>query len=170
MIVYTNGTKLKEKEVREAIKKFDRKLFKLDAGDEETYRRVNRPINGLSLEEVVEDMIGFDGSEVQTMIIDKVGGNFESIESDNYLKLIARIRPTIVWFGDVDTPIPSDPENGSYFTIATTSQDRLLEIGDYVSKRISYYLQGQDSPEIRVMEVRPITPIHPHYRTIIRRK
>lgn len=169
-IVYTNGTRLKVKEIKEAVNKFDRKLFKIDAGDNETFRRINHPINGLSLEEVVDGMVGFNNPEVQTMIVDKTGGNFESIRSNNYLNLVARIHPRIMWFGDVDTPIPSDPEKGGYLTIATTSQDRLLEIGDYVSKEISHYLQGQDSPEIKVMQVRPITPIHPHYEKIIQKK
>lgn len=170
LIIYTNGTRLNEKEIREAIKKFDRRLFKLDAGDDETFRRINRPMNGLYLEDVVEGMHGFDNNcETQTMVVDKRDGNFESIKSENYLKLLARIHPRIVWFGDVDTPTPSNPEEGSYLTIATTSQDRLLEIGDYVSKGISCYLKGQESPEIRVMQVRPITPIHPHYATIIQK-
>lgn len=169
-IVYTNGTRLKVKDVRKALDNFDRKLFKLDAGDDETFRRINHPVNGLSLEKVVDGMVGFNNPEVQTMVVDKVGGNFESIRSDSYLKLVARIHPRIVWFGDVDTPIPSDLDEGSYLTIATTSQDRLLEIGDYVSKEISRYLQGWNSPEIRVMQVRPITPIHPHYAKIIQKK
>jgi|GEM_PF-6254978 len=168
-VVYTNGTKLKIKEVREAVDKFERKLFKLDAGDNETFRRINHPLNSLSLDEVVEGMAGFDCPEIQTMVIDKADGNFESIKSESYLQRAAKIRPRIIWFGDVDTPIPSGPEDGSYLTIATTSQDRLLEIGDYVSKGISKYLQGRDSPEIRVMQTRPITPIHPHYATIIQR-
>jgi len=168
-IVYTNGTRLNVKEVREAVTNFDRKLFKLDAGDDETFRRINRPINGLHLDEVIEGMMGFDNSEVQTMVVDKIGGNFESIKSEGYLQRVARIRPRIVWFGDVDTPTPSNPEDGSYLTIGTTSQDRLLEIGDYVSKGIPHYLRGQESPEIRVMQVRPITPIHPHYTSIIKK-
>jgi wyosine [tRNA(Phe)-imidazoG37] synthetase (radical SAM superfamily) len=169
-VVYTNGTRLNVKEVREAVAKFERKLFKLDAGDDETFRRINRPLNGISLDEVVKGMAGFNNPEVQTMVVDKAGGNFESLKSDSYLRLLARIHPRIVWFGDVDTPIPSNPEHGSYLTIATTSQDRLLEIGDYVSKEISHYLQGQNSPEVRVMQIRPITPVHPHYARIIQKR
>jgi wyosine [tRNA(Phe)-imidazoG37] synthetase (radical SAM superfamily) len=52
----TNGTLFHLPEVRAACGAIDLVLPNLDAGDEETFRRVNRPHGGLTLETVVEGL------------------------------------------------------------------------------------------------------------------
>lgn len=165
-IIYTNGTRLNIEEIRKAVKKFDRMLLKLDAGDDETFKRIDRPADGLDFEEIVQRMPGFDNSEVQTMVVDKAGGNVGSLLSEGYMRALEKIHPRAVWLGDVDTPVPADPEHGHYLRVMTTSQDRLLQIGDFISKESPSFF-GSESPEIRVMQTRPITSIHPHYKTMI---
>ncbi len=57
--VLTNGTLLDDPDVREALLGADRVSVKLDAADEETFRRVNRPAPGITLESVVEATVRF---------------------------------------------------------------------------------------------------------------
>lgn len=57
--VLTNGTLLHLPEVREALCKADRVSVKLDAPDEKTFQRVNRPVAGISLEQIIENTIRF---------------------------------------------------------------------------------------------------------------
>lgn len=52
LVLLTNGTRLGLVPVREALRRFDRRVVKLDAGQEPTFRVVNRP-NGTSLHAVV---------------------------------------------------------------------------------------------------------------------
>jgi len=52
LVLLTNGTRLGLVPVREALRRFDRRVVKLDAGQETTFRAVNRP-NGTSLHAVV---------------------------------------------------------------------------------------------------------------------
>lgn len=57
--VITNGSMLIYKSVREALKKADIVLPSLDAGDEVTFRRINRPNGKISFEKITEALIEF---------------------------------------------------------------------------------------------------------------
>lgn len=57
--VLTNGTLLHLPEVREALCEADRVSVKLDAPDEETFQRVNRPVPGITLERIIEETVRF---------------------------------------------------------------------------------------------------------------
>lgn len=57
--VLTNGTLLGDPAVRAELGGADRVSVKLDAADEETFRRVNRPAPGITLEAVVENTVRF---------------------------------------------------------------------------------------------------------------
>lgn len=58
-LLLTNGTLLGQSEVRQEILPVDRVYVKLDAGNEEAFRRVNRPAGGITLERVVAGMREF---------------------------------------------------------------------------------------------------------------
>lgn len=57
--VLTNGTLLHLPEVAEALCKADRVSVKLDAADEDTFQRVNRPAPGITLAGIVEATVKF---------------------------------------------------------------------------------------------------------------
>ncbi len=57
--VLTNGTLLHLPEVREALCAADRVSVKLDAPDEKTFQRVNRPAAGITLERIIEETTRF---------------------------------------------------------------------------------------------------------------
>ena len=53
-LVLTNGTLLGDRQVRKELGDSDRVFVKLDAATDETLRRVNRPVEGVTLEGIVE--------------------------------------------------------------------------------------------------------------------
>lgn len=57
--ILTNGVLLGEKDVRSACLGADVVIPSLDAGDEKTYLRVNRPFPGLSCQSLVDGITGF---------------------------------------------------------------------------------------------------------------
>ncbi len=57
--ILTNGTLLYKKDVRADCAKADVVLPSLDAGDEQTYRRINRPHSGLSIEKLISGLCAF---------------------------------------------------------------------------------------------------------------
>ena len=59
MAVLTNGSLLWDPEVRKDISNADLVVPSLDAGDEETFRKVNRPVSNLTFEKFKQGLIQF---------------------------------------------------------------------------------------------------------------
>jgi len=57
--ILTNGTLLYRQNVRADCAKADVVLPSLDAGDEQTFQKMNRPYSGLSIEKLIEGLLAF---------------------------------------------------------------------------------------------------------------
>ncbi len=110
--VLSNATRLGHENVKRALLRIDNNVLKLDAGTEATFQAINRPNQPITLEKVIQELIGFDGKlVVQTMLI---RGEVEGIQVDNtteeelvlYLKHIKEIHPTLVMLYPIDRQTP----------------------------------------------------------------
>jgi wyosine [tRNA(Phe)-imidazoG37] synthetase (radical SAM superfamily) len=106
--IITNGTLLADPAVRRDAAKADLVVPSLDAGDEETYQKINRPTRGLTLEALVEGMAAFrreftgqlwlevflaEGVNESDEQVDKIGRLIERIGPDR-IQLNTATRPT----------------------------------------------------------------------------
>ena len=110
--VLTNSSLLWDKGVREELLGCDLILPSLDAGREETFRRLNRPKEGLKLSQIVEGLCRlreeFSG-EIWLEIMFVAGVNDSPEEVRELSRLVAEIRPHRVQLNTVDRP-PAYPE------------------------------------------------------------
>lgn len=109
--VITNGSLLSDPQVSEACAMADLVLPSLDAGDEETFRKVNRPCEGVDFEHVVEGLIGFkrdfDGAVwLEVMMLEGFNDSDPSVKS--IAELLQEIVPDEVHLNTVVRP-PSEP-------------------------------------------------------------
>jgi len=109
--VLTNGSLLRGPGVSEACLMADLVLPSLDAGDEETFQRVNRPCPGLHLSDVVEGIAGFRKEYhgtiwLEVMLLEDLNSNDTSIKRIG--KLIEDISPDEVHLNTVLRP-PAEP-------------------------------------------------------------
>ncbi|MDP8242725.1 MAG: radical SAM protein [Candidatus Hinthialibacter antarcticus] len=93
-LVLTNGTLLNNEDVIQDLQSVDRVYVKLDAGNEATFQRINRPADGLSLQQVIQNTLTFQQSYpgylgLQIMImpsnqseIDEISRTVEQIQPD----------------------------------------------------------------------------------------
>jgi wyosine [tRNA(Phe)-imidazoG37] synthetase (radical SAM superfamily) len=93
VVVLTNAATLGDPEVRRDLCEADRVFCKLDAADEETFRKINRPVTGLSLRRVVEGIKRFKSEyagrlAVQTMLMPLNADGAEALA-----KILREIRP-----------------------------------------------------------------------------
>lgn len=92
--IFTNSTTLSKREVREALKKFDRTFFKLDTNDKITFQKVNRPFQDIELEEIIGRLAEFsketDKVELSSMVL---GANYKDLASKQYAETIRKINP-----------------------------------------------------------------------------
>ncbi len=110
--VLSNGTRLHDKDTREALMKVDNNVLKLDAGTEDSLQIINRPLTHASLSEIVAQLKLFQGKLVIQSLFLK--GHFQGQEIDNttpeqvesWLKLIHEIAPRKVILYGIDRATP----------------------------------------------------------------
>lgn len=110
--VLSNATLLGREKVRAALLKVDNNVLKLDAGTDEAFQAINRPLNAVKLEEVIERLIEFNGDlTVQTLFVrGAVHGHFvdNTVETEvvPWLGHLARIKPKLVMLYPIDRRAP----------------------------------------------------------------
>ena len=94
--VITNGTLLYREDVRADCTKADLVVPSLDAGDEATFRKVNRPHKDISIEKLVDGLVAFRKEfpgRIWLEVFFVEGLNTDIAEIDEIKELIKRIRP-----------------------------------------------------------------------------
>jgi wyosine [tRNA(Phe)-imidazoG37] synthetase (radical SAM superfamily) len=105
--VLTNGALLWMPEVRDALAHADLVMPSLDAGGPETFRRVNRPVDGLDFNRMVEGLVaftaGFRGRTwLEVFVLRGITDGADEI--DRIAALADRIRPDRVQLNTVARP------------------------------------------------------------------
>ena len=106
--VLSNATTLDRKGVLEALKRVDNPIMKIDAGDDDGVRLVNRPSSGYSLEETVSLLEQFGGNFIlQTMFLG--GPDFITSSPGNlgrWMDIVRRLHPREIMVYTIDRETP----------------------------------------------------------------
>lgn len=131
--VLSNATMIGREEVREALKRVDRNILKLDSAFDSTVKIINEPNGNYSVAETVDNMKKFEGKLIiQTMFIrGEYGGN----EIDNtinkevsaWLELVKDIAPEQVMIYTIDRDTPAE-------NLTKVSVDEMKLIAERVKK------------------------------------
>jgi wyosine [tRNA(Phe)-imidazoG37] synthetase (radical SAM superfamily) len=112
----SNSTGLYREDVRSSVTELDLPVFKLDAGTENTFMKINRPAKGVRFGTVVDHLANLDGIYLQTIFLDGKPSNTDPDEMMAYLERLVTIQPREVHIYSADRPVPSvhisrvDPE------------------------------------------------------------
>lgn len=108
VLVLTNGTLFHLPEVRQALGPADRVYLKLDAATETSFKRVNRPVQGVSFSKLLgaaeifrESYPGYFGLQVMLLF-----SNLDRLE--DYARLFQRLQPDEVQINTPTRPYPQD--------------------------------------------------------------
>jgi wyosine [tRNA(Phe)-imidazoG37] synthetase (radical SAM superfamily) len=91
-------------EVREALARLDDRIMKLDAGDEATFRAMNRPLSGLTLESIIAGLAQLEDVVIQHMVLDGSFSNAGGPAHEAWLLAMKRIQPQEIQIYSVDRP------------------------------------------------------------------
>ncbi len=94
--ILTSGTLLTERDVREGCAKADVVLPSLDAGDEQTFQKVNRPHKDISIEKLIDGLCAFRdefSGQIWLEVFLVEGLNTDSEQIAKIKNAIERIRP-----------------------------------------------------------------------------
>jgi wyosine [tRNA(Phe)-imidazoG37] synthetase (radical SAM superfamily) len=110
--VLSNATMLNRYHVREALLKADNNVLKLDAGTDEVFQVINRPLSHITINEIVDRLVEFQGDlTIQTLFL---RGNVNGVAIDNtidaeveaWLGHLKRIDPKLVMLYPIDRLTP----------------------------------------------------------------
>ncbi len=103
----SNATGLYRDDVLAAVRSIDYPMFKLDAGTPELFEQINRPVEGVSFNEIVEKLSQLESIILQTLMID---GDPSSIDEANlaaWMIQVRKIAPREVHIYSIDRPVPA---------------------------------------------------------------
>lgn len=111
--VLSNGSRIQDPFVFNALLKFDNNILKLDAGTEETFHIINNPVEPFDLDEYISGLIKFNGNLIiQTMFLK---GSFNGKYIDNttdqevmgWISHLKKIRPKSVMLYSIARATPA---------------------------------------------------------------
>ena len=162
--VLTNGTLFWKPEVREACARADLVLPSLDAGDAETFERINRPADGLTFDRLMAGLIAFrkafDG-EIWLEVFLVRGLNDAPEQIERIADQAARIRPDRIQLNTAVRPT-ADPEVAALDAAALESvaerfTPRAEVIADFKPKSAEGGLSVKPEELLDMIRRRPVT-------------
>ena len=114
--VLSNATTITNPLIKSALLKVDMNILKLDSAFDSTVKIHNQPRVDVKVEELIKNMISFNGKLIiQTLFIrgvynDKVIDNTTPVEINAWLKALERIRPSEVMIYTISRDTPKDAQ------------------------------------------------------------
>ncbi|TSC76640.1 MAG: Fe-S oxidoreductase [Parcubacteria group bacterium Gr01-1014_31] len=129
--IFTNGSALGTSAIRSAIAKLDRRFLKLDAGDPQTARRVNRSKNFAAIVHSLAAAAKEMPVEISTAVITAPArfANLNSLRNLGYVRVVQRINPQRLYLYSIDRP-------PAVSVIEQASPAVLLQLATYLRSRL----------------------------------
>ncbi len=105
--ILSNSTMLGRKAVRTALAQLDNRILKLDCGTEECFRRFNRPVIGVTLENIISNLRNTEDIIIQTLFAGGMEGNTSAEQVDAWVRQLRVIKPRYVQIYTLARPFPS---------------------------------------------------------------
>jgi wyosine [tRNA(Phe)-imidazoG37] synthetase (radical SAM superfamily) len=106
LAILSNSSMLRKEEVREVLSFIEVKIFKLDAGTEELFQKINKPAEGITLERIVSYLKKEKDIVIQTVFIKGSVDNTTEENITNWSRRIKSISPEKVQIYSTDRPVP----------------------------------------------------------------
>ena len=146
MGVLTNSSASTVERVRMALEKLDFKIMKLDAGDIETFREINRPCPQIDYQAILESLKSMSDVTLQTMFVDGVYQNIDQRKVDSWVERVGEIKPVGAQIYSLHRP----PAASSLIEVP---KEKLEEIAARV----------KDATGVSVEVIVAATPYRPHF-------
>jgi len=160
--VLTNGTLLTDESVRADCARADVVLPSLDAGDEQTFQKINRPYKDISIEKLIAGLCAFRDEFVgqiwlEVFLLEGINTDNEQIAKID--GLIKRIRPDRI---QLNTAVRPTAETGVKTLNAEKLQAIAVELGekceviaDFSPARSGKHIESRAEDVLSVLKRRP---------------
>src|SRR5687767_11555233 len=111
--VLTNSAQLASARVRRDLRGADAVFCKLDAGEEETFRIINRPVEGVTLRSVVEGIKRLRAEYAGRLVVQTMLTALNVGQASELSRLLGEIQPDEVLLGAPTRPVPREWHAGA---------------------------------------------------------
>jgi wyosine [tRNA(Phe)-imidazoG37] synthetase (radical SAM superfamily) len=162
VVILTNGTLLYNKDVRDDCAKADVVLPSLDAGDEKTFRKINRPHTDISIEKLISGLSYFRDEFagriwLEVFLVEAVNTDAAAIAKIS--EAIKRIRPDKIHLNTAVRPTAEqnvkrvDPKKLN--AIAAQLGQRCEVVADFTPQRCAEHIVNKAQDVLSVLKRRP---------------
>ncbi|MFQ6082961.1 MAG: radical SAM protein [Candidatus Aminicenantia bacterium] len=123
LAILSNSTSLDLPKVRQALSKLDLVILKLDAGNENIYKKINRPFKEITYHQIIRDLKGIKDIILQTVFVAGRIDNSTEEAVEDWIEKLSEIRPKQVQIYSIDRPTGDEK-------LIKVSQERLKEISE----------------------------------------
>lgn len=121
----TNSSKLSRPDVARVCRIIDAAICKLDAGNEDAFKRVNRPKPNIYLEDIVRSIKSLPKAIIQTIVVKGKAGNSDEADVQSLVGAIAEAKPAFVQVYSIDFPLADG-------TLEPAPNERLTQIAELI--------------------------------------
>jgi wyosine [tRNA(Phe)-imidazoG37] synthetase (radical SAM superfamily) len=125
LAILSNSSLVMNPRVTSALSLFDIPMMKLDAGDEETFQAINRPVKGIYLSDILAGLKDLPNIVIQSALIDGVPSNICGVAFQSWVEALKAVNPTAVHIYSTDRPTAED-------SVECVSPTKLSQIKDHL--------------------------------------
>ena len=160
--ILTNGTLLYDKDVRADCAKADVVLPSLDAGDEKTFRKINRPHADISIEKMISGLSSFRDEFagriwLEVFLVEAVNTDAAAIAKIS--EAIKRIRPDKIHLNTAVRPTAEQTvkrvDSKKLNAIAAQLGQRCEVVADFTPQRCAEHIVSKAQDVLSVLKRRP---------------
>ncbi len=107
LLILSNASKINDKKIKETLKKIDIVKLSLDCASEKCFKKIDRPIKGIDIKDIIEGIKSFREEFLGELVIEIliVKGVNDKIEEIEKLKdVLKEISPNRIDIGTIDRP------------------------------------------------------------------
>jgi wyosine [tRNA(Phe)-imidazoG37] synthetase (radical SAM superfamily) len=111
LTLLSNSSLVGQNDIADSIVSIEFPIFKLDCGDETTFRSINNPVPELKLSDVVAGLKRLTKKfkiTIQTVFINGVKSNYAKERFENWLTAIKDIKPAAIQIYSTDRPVADE--------------------------------------------------------------
>jgi wyosine [tRNA(Phe)-imidazoG37] synthetase (radical SAM superfamily) len=121
--ILSDSSQCHRPEVAQALEMLDERCMKLDAGDPETIKRINKPFGGFDLQRTIEALQKLRDVTIQSLFVQGSYDNTKPDQIDKWIEAVGFVAPKAVQVYTIDRP-PADSG------ITAVPMKRLREIAE----------------------------------------
>ena len=126
--ILSDSSQVYRPEIRAALTLIEERYMKLDGGDEEKVREINRPRGGFTFERTVTALSFMKNIVIQSLFLQGAYGNTDEAALEKWAAVIAKIKPDEVQVYTLDRGTPAKG-------LLKVSREKLREIAEFCQRK-----------------------------------